>query len=159
MIQILHLTSEDIPEKAQVHAQSWQETYRGLLPDELNDTITPSFAEQVTRQMTELKTLVAKVDGSTVGYLSWMDQCREHFTPSDAAEICNFYVLRAFQGRGIGRALLEAALKEIGSGDVVLSAFCDNRPAIAFYEHMGFQRTGALFDDDAMKEVELILRR
>ena len=64
MTQILPLAPEDIPEKAAVHAQTWQETYRGLLPDELNDTITPQFAEDVTRRLTSLRTLVAKIDGS-----------------------------------------------------------------------------------------------
>ena len=73
MTQILPLAPEDIPEKAAVHAQTWQETYRGLLPDELNDTITPQFAEDVTRRLTSLRTLVAKIDGRIVGYISWSD--------------------------------------------------------------------------------------
>lgn len=157
--QILPLTPEDIAEKAAVHAQTWQETYRGLLPDELNDTITPQFAEDVTRRLTGLSTFVAKVDGRIVGYISWSDRCRGHFSSDDAAEICNFYVLRESQGRGIGRALLEATLRHIGERDVVLSAFSSNTRALDFYEHMGFERTGATFDEGAMEETELILRR
>ena len=67
MAQILPLAPGDILEKAEVHARTWQETYRGLLPDELNDTITPQFAEDVTRRLTDLRTLVAQVDGRVVG--------------------------------------------------------------------------------------------
>lgn len=159
MTQILPLAPEDIPEKAAVHAQTWQETYCGLLPDRLNDTITPQFAEDVTRRLTGLRTLVAKVDGKIVGYLSWSDRCRAHFSISGAAEICNLYVLRAFQGQGVGRALLEAALERIGPRDVVLSAFSSNAPALGFYEHVGFERTGVTFDEGPMEETELLLRR
>ena len=156
--QILPLTPEDIPEKAEVHARTWQETYRGLLPDDLNDTITPQFAEDVTRRLTDLRTLVAKVDGRVVGYIAWSDRCRSHFSVDGAAEVCNLYVLQEFQGRGIGRALLEAALSRIGGHDVVLSAFSSNAPALGFYEHVGFERTGVTFDEGAMEETELVLR-
>ena len=159
MTQILPLAPEDIPKKAAVHAQTWQETYRGLLPDELNDTITPRFAEYVTRRLTSLRALVAKVDGRIVGYISWSDRCRGHFTVDGAAEVGNLYVLREFQGRGVGRALLDAALRCIGERDVVLSAFSSNAAALGFYEHIGFERTGATFDEGPMEETELVLRR
>ena len=158
MAQILPLAPEDIPEKAAVHAQTWQETYRGLLPDELNDTITPRFAEEVTRRLISLRTLVAKIDGRIVGYISWSDRCREHFSVNGAAEIGNLYVLRDFQGRGVGRELLETALARIGEQDVVLSAFSSNVAALGFYEHMGFERTGVNFDEGSMEETELVLR-
>ena len=59
------------------------------------------------------------------------DRCRSHFSVDGAAEVCNLYVLQEFQGRGIGRALLEAALSRIGGHDVVLSAFSSNEPASA----------------------------
>ena len=159
MTQILPLAPEDSSEKAAVHARTWQETYRGMLPDELNDTITPQFAAGVTRRLTGLRTLVAKVDGKIVGYLSCSERCRAHFSVSGAAEICNLYVLRAFQGQGVGRALLEAALERIGPRDVVLSAFTSNAPALGFYEHVGFERTGVTFDEGPMEETELLLRR
>lgn len=158
MTQILPLAPEDIPEKAAVHAQTWQETYRGLLPDELSDTITPRFAEDVTRRLTSLRTHVAKIDGRIVGYISWSDRCREHFSVNGAAEIGNLYVLRDFQGRGVGRELLETALARIGEQDVVLSAFSSNVAALGFYEHMGFERTGVTFDEGSMEETKLVLR-
>lgn len=158
MTQILPLAPEDIPEKAAVHAQTWQETYRGLLPDELNDTITPRFAEEVTRRRISLRTLVAKVNGRIVGYISWSDRCRENFSVDGAAEVGNLYVLREFQGRGVGRAPLETALAHIGKRDVVLSAFSSNATALGFYENMGFERTGVTFDERPMEETELVLR-
>ena len=158
MTQILPLAPEDIPEKAAVHAQTWQETYRGLLPDELNDTITPQFAEDVTRRLTSLRTLVAKVDVRVVGYIAWSNRCRSHFSVDGAAEVGNLYVLREFQGRGVGRALLEAAVERLVERDVVLSAFSSNAAALGFYEHMGFERTGVTFDEGSMEETELVLR-
>ena len=101
---------------------------------------------------------MAKIDGRIVGYISWSDRSREHFSVDGAAEIGNLYVLREFQGRGVGRALLETALSRIGERDVVLSAFSSNAAALGFYEHMGFERTGVTFDEGSMEETELVLR-
>ena len=73
-----------------------------------------AICEEVTRRLTSLRTLVAKVDGRVVGYIAWSNSCRSHFSVDGAAEVGNLYVLREFQGRGVGRALLESALARIG---------------------------------------------
>lgn len=49
------------------------------------------------------------------------------------------------QGRGVGRALLEALLgraRELRAGDVLLEVRVDNEPALRLYERAGFERFG-----------------
>ncbi len=48
----------------------------------------------------------------------------------------------AFQGRGVGRQLLNALLEFAGGGVVYLEVRTDNAPAIALYESVGFVAVG-----------------
>lgn len=64
---------------------------------------------------------------------------------SDDLEIKRIYLLHRFQGRGLGRGLLEAALEHAraaGSRRVLLGVYADNRDALAFYQRCGFRDVG-----------------
>ena len=55
-------------------------------------------------------------------------------------EIRRIYLLSRFQGGGLGRGLMEAALaaaQEAGKRRVVLGAYREN-PVVAFYQRFGF---------------------
>lgn len=159
MTTIRPMRPDDISEKALVHAATWQETYANMLPDELNARITPSFAEDVTRRLADVHTLVALDEEKIVGYVSYLDTCRESFGQADALEICNLYVLASHKGRGFGRALLESALQTAETRDAVLSVFSANAPAIEFYRHMGFRPTGRRFGEGQTEELEMVFER
>ena len=49
-VEIQAASSEHIPDRANVHYRSWQETYRGLMPDALLDAQTLEKCEAVARQ-------------------------------------------------------------------------------------------------------------
>lgn len=83
--------------------------------------------------------LAAEVDGTVVGLvgLSVSARARERHT----AEM-GINVHAAHQGKGIGKALMEAILDIADNWlklkRVELSVFTDNEPAIALYKKMGF---------------------
>lgn len=158
MLQIREMRGHDIPEKAVVHAQTWRETYAGMLPDELNAHVTPQLAERLAHEQAEwLTTLVALWDGHVVGYASF-SAARERLGRADATELCNLYVLRSHQGLGVGRALVDAVRERIGESDLVLTVFARNEQAQGFYQHVGFRLTGRMFhDDEAGDELEMLL--
>ena len=61
-------------------------------------------------------------------------------------EIKRIYVLRCYQGGGIGRRLVELAAAEArarGSGRILLGVYAGNDRAIGFYRHLGFAVCGA----------------
>lgn len=63
----------------------------------------------------------------------------------DESEIMSVGVRKAFQGRGIGYALLcemQAASDQAGANRVLLEAKADNDRAIALYERNGFSIVG-----------------
>ena len=60
----------------------------------------------------------------------------------DTAEIHKFFVDAQFRGKGIGRALMDVALAEIGKGDrrkVVLHTTPYMESAVAIYQSFGFR--------------------
>jgi ribosomal protein S18 acetylase RimI-like enzyme len=62
-------------------------------------------------------------------------------TTKEEAELLNLAVLPAHRRRGAGSALL-AALEDTATGDIFLEVAESNSPAIAFYEHHGWVRSG-----------------
>ena len=83
--------------------------------------------------------VAARVDGVLVGYAGITRLGRK---PPYEFEIHTIGVDSAFQGRGIGRRMLDLLL-DIAAGDTVfLEVRTDNVAAIALYESVGFVRVG-----------------
>ena len=83
--------------------------------------------------------LVARSNGTAVGYV--------HFGPTpdgSMLEIHRLYVLRPFQRRGIGVALLQQALSAPSSAErpVRIDVWENNQDARRLYERFGFRDSG-----------------
>lgn len=86
--------------------------------------------------------LVALVDEQVVG---WCDILPIPRHSTRHVGVVGLGVLKDFRGRGIGPALLQAALdkaRAAGMTRIELDVREDNLPAIALYERFGFQREG-----------------
>jgi ribosomal protein S18 acetylase RimI-like enzyme len=129
---------------AHVHVTSWRETYAGLLPDAFLARMSePGFARRFRRALslvddvTPEMTLAAADRQGIVGYASGGPSRRG---VAGEGEITVLYVLRSAQGHGLGRRLLAEtarALAARGATSLMISVLRDNRPARAFYEHLG----------------------
>jgi ribosomal protein S18 acetylase RimI-like enzyme len=78
-------------------------------------------------------------------------------------ELHRLYVLQAFQGKAIGRALMEAALthmQEAGAAEICLGVWENNHKAQAFYASYGFEKAGE-YDYPVGRQIdrEWILRK
>jgi ribosomal protein S18 acetylase RimI-like enzyme len=81
--------------------------------------------------------IVAELDGRRIGLTTWLVA-----TDGLTAEIRAVAVDAAAQGRGIGRALLEAAREAVaaaGARSAWLVTTNDNAPAIRLYESLGYR--------------------
>jgi GNAT superfamily N-acetyltransferase len=97
-----------------------------------NETSTSLAAKY---NSTEARVLLARWDGSAAGCLA--------FDPFDdvAVELHKFFVVPRFRGRGIGSALMNAALDEVKTGHrrtVVLHTTVYMKNAISVYEAFDF---------------------
>lgn len=142
---------EDASSIAAVHVASWRTTYRGLMPDVVLDALS---VQQRQQQWQQIALSAQKPDSGSfllvaeapsegiVGFASSGPE-REDGTGFDA-ELYAIYLLENYQGRGIGRKLIDRSV------DLLRKAGCDSlrvwvlagNPAEQFYSRLGGKRSG-----------------
>jgi ribosomal protein S18 acetylase RimI-like enzyme len=128
---------------AAIHAESWRDTYRGLLPDSLLDgqldaIMAARWAEQPIRPADAV--LVAERDGALLGFGATWD--------ADTAYIDNLHVRSDARSLGLGRRLLGETARHflaLGCSRAHLHVVAANARARAFYLALG-GRPGGLVD-------------
>lgn len=135
---------------AQVHVETWQAAYAGLVPDaylvrmtEAGQTFT--WRRSLARSRTDERVLVAERAGAggraeLVGFASYGPHRGRDLPYS--GELYTLYVLPDWQSAGIGRRLLQRSLRglyERGIPDCVVWVLAAN-PGRFFYERMGGER-------------------
>jgi ribosomal protein S18 acetylase RimI-like enzyme len=130
-----------------IHARSWRATYAGLLPDAIIDDVVNARTARAERWRAHLAepeegrgAFVATVEGQVAGFVFWgSDQTLQ------TAEVHAIYVDPRVTGRGIGRALLDAAVGDIAArrfGSITLWVLDSNERARGFYEAAGWSVDG-----------------
>ena len=113
----------------------WDETYRGIYPDEAIDNYCEAFHE--ARDLARIldpdhEVFVIRNDGTPVGYFSFIHKDKVHIT--------SLYVIRSCKGLGAGSRAIDT-VREYCKAHFLPSftVNCNehNLPARAFYEHMG----------------------
>lgn len=146
MYQIRKAVPDDALGIAIVSVYTWKTTYTGLMPDDMMDSKIAELRERAEKFRTDIEKnenfIVAAVGHTVVGFCIY-GKCRnEKF--KDSGEIFALYVLKGFQGTGLGRALLLAGGKELlagGSRSMVINCLQGN-PSLGFYRHMGGKVVG-----------------
>ncbi len=87
-----------------------------------------------------------KWEGEIAGYLKLnTGPAQTDFKDEDSVEIERIYLLKSFQGQGIGKVMIGFAknfTKEKGKEKLWLGVWNENPDAIAFYKKMSFEITG-----------------
>ena len=144
----------DAPEIAQVGITSWNETYRGIVPDSHLDRMDLAERTQWTEGYLKdpkvaFYTVVAEQDGEIVGYAAGGPN--RSSDESYQGELYTLYLLQQAQKQGIGRQLVQAVAVELaaqGYGNMCVGVLRDN-PARGFYERLGaiYLRQGVFIVD------------
>jgi GNAT superfamily N-acetyltransferase len=94
--------------------------------------------------------LVAEMEGTPVGFINFtIRQTILHRSPS--ALIDELVVAKEYQGKGVGKQLVLAAVekcKQLGCCEVEVSTETTNAKARKFYKKCGFTERGTLFEAD-----------
>ena len=159
---IREATMTDAAALAEAHVATWRETYRGLLPDSYLDALTPSGRESIWRRILALPAeersvlVIAGEGGEIAGFASG----GPHREGAEwAGEVYTLYLRRAYQGRGLGRALfatLVARLRAQGVNSLILWVLATNERARGFYAALGGQplrEQEVVFDGLPLREV------
>lgn len=147
-LTVRRATGHDAMDVARVHVASWQRAYRGVVPDEVLDTMDVAaranrytFDDPATGSPT---TWVALDGDDVVGFVS-LGAARDEEV-SDAGEVQALYVAPAWWRRGAGTRLLDWAEGQLVAGGhalAVLWVLEDNRRGRDFYEARGWVLDGA----------------
>jgi ribosomal protein S18 acetylase RimI-like enzyme len=141
MLRIRQAGREDADLIARMHAASWKDAYRNILPREyLDDDLEGERRRHWHKKMNELNdsdfVLIAEENDLPVGFISvWNEDSREY-----DAFIDNLHVLPGEKGNGKGSALMMQAAEMLvrsGKKSFYLWVLDQNVPARVFYERMG----------------------
>lgn len=150
---------EDAAAMARMHVRSWQETYRGVMPDSVLDD--PGLVDARERFWTAAlvderysanRIAVAERGGAVIGVA--MAGPPENPEPGWSQHLYVLYVLAAHHGSGAGAALLEAV---VGSLESAALWVADPNPrAQAFYRKHGFFPDGTMQVEDGVREIRMV---
>ena len=133
---------EDAEEIGKVHVDAWRTTYRGILTDaflaELNSESRAESARiRIQNPNFDNLTALDKKSGRIVGFAA-AGKSREKNLSAEG-ELYAIYLLKDYQGKGIGSDLFQAAKMKIKIRfkDFFVSVFTENNGAVAFYKKMG----------------------
>jgi ribosomal protein S18 acetylase RimI-like enzyme len=147
-IEIRAALRSDAPAIGRVHVESWRETYRGVLPERLLQSLSALVRAAMWQGALEsdppvLLFVGQRADGDLLGFAG--GGARRGGSLSHDAEVYAIYVVRAAQRRGCGRRLmvaLAAGLHARGHRSVCLWVLRENANARRFYECLGGEVVG-----------------
>ena len=133
-------TEDEIKGRGYVHWKAWHEAYPGLVDRGYLDRMTlEKCVDAAARRYTD-NTLVAKDGGRVVGFAVY-GACRDADLP-EAGEVYAIYILAEYYGKGVGKLLMDSALKALGFPHVAVWVLKGNERAIRFYQKCGFRFDG-----------------
>lgn len=147
MVIYREATGDDALQIALLHAESWRNSYRGMLRDHFLDQEVVAdrravWAQRLGAPVAGQWVLVAEEGQTIVGFICLF----AHADTQHGVLLDNLHIRAAHQGRGLGQALMRHAARWVqatvpGSG-LYLWVFAANQPARKFYERLGGQVAG-----------------
>ncbi len=142
---------EDAPSVAAVHVRSWQAAYRGLVPDEVLDSLSVDrraalWVDAIADPNPRSGVWIAEQGGVPVGFVHVRPTKDVDAAPS-TGEVSAIYLAPEAWSLGLGRALLDSAVADLrrnGFQAATLWVFQDNERARRFYERASWTPDGAL---------------
>ncbi|MFC4410516.1 GNAT family N-acetyltransferase [Chungangia koreensis] len=131
------MTYDDIEIVQHIANVSWQHTYNGIIPEDVQQQfLNMAYSiPMLQKRMEKTNMLLAEIDGHVVGFAA--------FTKTDEdgdAELTAIYLLPEYQQLGIGTQLFEAGLELIQDAQQLFVYIeCDNVNGRNFYEAKGFE--------------------
>jgi ribosomal protein S18 acetylase RimI-like enzyme len=140
-VRVRRAVVDDADAIERVRTDTWRDAYRGLMPDSLLDGLDYDATRRralMSAMPAQQFVLVAEDEGAVVGFCigGRSRPPEERFR----GEVYAIYVLPEHHGRGIGRAMLQAAAKELvglGFPSMIIWVLRENAPSRHFYERMG----------------------
>ena len=137
---------------ARVQIETWRTAYRDLIPETFLAELSIERRTATHRVYLERRTpagemFVVEVNSGVIGYCS----CGRSREDERAGELYAIYVLESLAGQGVGNSLIRGAeewFRERGFERAELWVLEGNHSARGFYQHMGWEDSGLVKDED-----------
>lgn len=140
MFTIREAIKKDASGIAAVHVESWQTTYKGIIPQHFLDELSVEERTKLWNQNLENREnmiFVAEDSSGIIGFITGGK--RKENTEVGATDLTSLYLLDACHGQGIGRKLVDKlmhAFKKQGYKKVYVDVLADNATR-HFYTYLG----------------------
>lgn len=158
MAVIRTMNNEDIAQVQDVAKKSWNSTYEGIIPLEIQEKfLKAAYNDERMKQRLERSFIfVAEVDGSIVGFANFSPVSDE-----GKADLGAIYLYPEYQGKGIGSVLLKQGINELeGIKEIYINVEKDNKIGKNFYDAKGFEVVKEFddtFEGHTLKTVRMVL--
>lgn len=148
--EIRPIRPEDLPAVGRLYTDSWERTYRGLIPDQVLDDMTPEKSTEKWRDYIarrENAMFVVERGGAVDGFVA----CCPFPQRENSALLDSLHVAPQTQGNGWGRRLIARAARwarEEGFGELVIFVVQGNERAEGLYRGLGARELYAFQDWD-----------
>lgn len=144
-VEIKEITIEDIPDYVKVNIKAWQESYKGLIGDEILIDVENNVENSIKRQINKfeedkkngVKKFILKVNNEPVGMMSVGKSRNKKY--EGKGELEALYLLDKVKKKGYGKMLFDKAVEVLvnqGFKDMIIGCLVNN-PSNNFYKHMG----------------------
>ncbi|WP_197046578.1 GNAT family N-acetyltransferase [Oceanobacillus salinisoli] len=153
------MTKKDISQVQHVAKTSWNNTYEGIIPLEIqNEFLKNAYSSKnMKRRLKYTTVFVAEVDGKIVGFANYSPVSRDGSTILGA-----IYIYPEYQGKGIGSAFLKEGMEELGDvREIQLNVEKNNTIGMRFYRAKGFVKVKEYeedFDGHILQTVKMVLK-
>jgi ribosomal protein S18 acetylase RimI-like enzyme len=150
LIHLRRATKADARAIAAVHVETWRRAYRGLVRQEVLDSLNVDNREHFWQRAlaampADRRPWLAEADAQVVGFVSAGAAEADDAKPT-TGQVYAIYVSADCWDRGVGRNLLghaERDLRERGYDEATLWVLATNERARRFYEAAGWRPDGA----------------
>ena len=147
---------KDCFEIAHIVTISWNETYKGIVPDWFLEELKTNEKERASKSYSQFNEnenniLVLEVNNKIVGFTGYGKSDDSEY--ANSGEIFALYIINKYHGNGYGRELIKEAIKELKkmNFDKMIIGCLKGNPSNEFYKHMG----GIYIKDRVFKKLNL----
>jgi ribosomal protein S18 acetylase RimI-like enzyme len=157
-LAIRKMNEDDIEKVQHVARSSWNTTYKGIIPDTIQDNFvsTAYSTGMLIKRLNETLFLVAERNNEIIGFAN--------FTPlkdERKVELGAIYLYEGYQGKGIGTDLLQAGIDQLKNvKKIYVNVEKENEAGVSFYKSRGFRietEYEDLFDGHILQTVRMVL--
>lgn len=137
-VMVRNMEQKDIGAVQQIARSSWNQTYQGIIPLDIQDRFLKSAysVETLERRLNNSIIYVAEVRGNIVGFANF-----SFVNEEGVSELGAIYLDPEYQGRGIGTTLLKHGIKNLKDvKEIYIHVEKNNIIGHNFYKAKGFKK-------------------